>query len=73
MKLKLEKQQKRQLENLWFIYGNGGKFSTLSNHKFLQQLLERGDDLRKFYSPSCELLEKVDSILAQVSDESESV
>lgn len=65
MKLKdpLTSDQQRQLEKLWFIYGNHGPKSTMPDHKFIQGFLEHGEDLREFYKPSKEVIEKVDLIL----------
>lgn len=40
MNIELSADQRKQLEDLWFIYGNGGRKSNLSNHKFIQGLLE---------------------------------
>lgn len=47
--MNLTKEQRRALEELWFEYGNGGPKHTHGNHKFIQGILERGEDDRKFY------------------------
>ena len=41
--------QRRALEKLWFVYGNNGKKSTHMNHRFIQNLLQHGEDDREFY------------------------
>jgi hypothetical protein len=65
----LTPNQMKQLEKLWFIYGNNGKKSSLRLHKFLQGFIEHSCDYRNFYRPEAdqygnELLELVDKILA---------
>ena len=62
-KLILTEYQKEELNNLWFVYGNGGKKSTMKDHKFIQGFLEYGEDLRNFYNPSLECKNEVDKIL----------
>lgn len=60
-----ENSLKRKLiENLWSIYGNAGKYSTLANHKFIQELLVDQIDYRNFYNPQTKCLNAVDVILA---------
>lgn len=66
-------EQRKALENLWFEYGNNGPKHTWGNHKFIQGMLERGEDDRDFFrktgrlkewkplSPECEAA--VDAIL----------
>lgn len=49
MKVVITNEQKKQLEKLWFIYGNGGSKHTLGNHKFIQNLLTDNEDYRSFY------------------------
>ncbi len=58
-------EQKYQLEELWFIYGNHGPKFTMRNHKFIQHILEQGKDSRKLFKPDKELIEIVDAILNQ--------
>jgi len=64
--MKLTEEQKNQLKDIWFIYGNNGKKHTLSGHKYIQKLLDQGEDYRSFYKPSKELIKLVDSILKSV-------
>lgn len=45
--MKLTDEQRKALEDLWFVYGNGGSKHTWGNHKFIQNILDRGDDFRK--------------------------
>ena len=45
----LTKEQIKQLEKLWFIYGNKGKKHTHHNHRFIQNFIEAGEDTRDFY------------------------
>jgi len=59
----LTNEQRKQINNLWFIYGNNGKKHTHSDHRFIQCFLEEGKDEREFYSPSVECQEKIDEIL----------
>jgi hypothetical protein len=49
----LSKEQRDKLNKLWFIYGNHGKKCTFHNHKFIQSLLERGEDAEAFYRNAC--------------------
>lgn len=62
-KVILTKVQRDKLEDLWMVFGNYGKKSNMPDHKFIQGILERGEDLRKFYKPTAECIEKVDAIL----------
>lgn len=61
MDVTLSKWQKKELEKLWFIFGNGGQKHTQGNHKFIQSLLQ-GKDHRKFYCPTPECVEAVGKI-----------
>lgn len=45
----MDSEKRRALENLWFTFGNNGSKHTWGNHKFIQGLLERGDDDREFF------------------------
>lgn len=45
----LTEDQRKQLQKLWFIYGNNGKKHSHMNHRFIQNLLSRGEDDREFY------------------------
>lgn len=66
--MKLNNEQRRELEKLWFVYGNGGRKSTHANHRFVQCLLEHGEDCRDFFKPSQELIELVDGVLRDNED-----
>lgn len=74
MKVVLTDTQKKELERLWFIYGNGHEKHTLGNHKFIQGLLESHEDYRKPYSKRVaaihclthECITEVDKILDQL-------
>lgn len=57
--------QKRILENLWFVFGNYGPKYTHGNHRFIQMLLEDRGDLRNLYKPTQECIEAVDKILKE--------
>lgn len=41
--------QRKELERLWFVYGNNGKKHTHHNHRFIQNFLESGEDTEEFY------------------------
>jgi hypothetical protein len=68
----LSREQRRELERLWFIYGNYGPKQTPGNHGFIQGLLEHGVDLRPLFTkrtgkaekPTAECEELVDAVLA---------
>lgn len=59
----LSESQRERLTELWFVYGNYGKKHRHADHRFLQCLIERGQDLRALFNPSTELVGKVDLIL----------
>ena len=46
--IKLNKTQRKRLEDLWFVYGNRGAKHTWGNHRFIQELLQSGMDDREF-------------------------
>lgn len=48
--VKLSPRQRKELERLWFIYGNYGSKRTPGNHSFIQGLLEHGIDLRPMFT-----------------------
>jgi len=48
-KIILTAEQRKQLTKLWFIYGNNGKKHTHQNHRYIQNILEHGEDTEKFY------------------------
>ena len=60
--------QRRELERLWFIYGNYGPRHTMENHYFIQGFLERGQDERDFNKVTPECLTAVDAVLKVASD-----
>lgn len=41
--------QRKALEDLWFKFGNGGSKHTHGNHRFIQCILEHGDDDPAFW------------------------
>ncbi len=41
--------QRTLLNKLWFVFGNNGEKHTHNNHRFIQNLLETGEDTRNFY------------------------
>ncbi len=47
--MNLSVEQLKQLNKLWFIYGNNGKKHSHLNHKWIQGFLERNEDSREFY------------------------
>lgn len=49
MMIKLTEKQRKELERLWFIYGNSGPKSTKANHGYIQGFLEFGEDRKEFY------------------------
>jgi len=64
--INLTQEQKKKLELLWFVYGNYGKKHSDGNHRFIQNLLEKGEDYRKLFKPSKEAKKAVDEILKSV-------
>ncbi len=63
----LSPQQRRELERLWFVFGNYGPKTTKGNHSLIQGLLERGQDERplrlKGYIPTEECERAVERVL----------
>lgn len=47
--MQLTDKQRKELERLWFIYGNSGPKSTKGNHGYIQGFLEYGEDRKDFY------------------------
>lgn len=45
----LNPRQRIALNKLWFIYGNDGKKHTHNNHRYIQNILEKGEDTEEFY------------------------
>ena len=62
-KVQVTEELRRQLERLWFIYGNYGPRHTMENHYFIQGFLERGQDERDFNDVTAECLAAVDAVL----------
>ena len=60
---KMTDSQRKELSEIWWYYGNGGPKASLSNHKFIQKLIDSDRDLRDFYKPSYECLKAVDKIM----------
>lgn len=52
MMIVLNDIQRKKLEKLWFIYGNNGKKHTHCNHRYIQNILEHGEDSELFYTQS---------------------
>jgi hypothetical protein len=67
-KVQLTTRQRAELEDLWFEFGNHGKKHSMANHKYIQALLERGEDLRGFYKPDPECLSAAETILESSLD-----
>lgn len=44
--------KRKELEKLWFIYGNNGKKHSHCNHRYIQNILEQGQDTEMFYKKS---------------------
>lgn len=63
VKVEINANQRRNLEDLWFVYGNHGKKHTMSSHRFIQEILEKGMDRRDFFRPPPECVKAVDEIL----------
>jgi hypothetical protein len=63
----LTDDQRKQLEKLWFVWGNRGSKHSMGNHKFIQRFLDSGEDHRDFYKPDTELIALVDKILHSVN------
>lgn len=67
--VKLNIEQLKALEKLWFIYGNNGKKHSHCNHRYIQNFIEAGEDTKEFYlsSPKNDLtqecIDEVDKIL----------
>ena len=62
-RIELTTEKRRALEDLWFIYGNGGSKHSQEGHKFIQHILEHGEDIRLFYRPGREVIAAVDRAL----------
>ena len=62
-KVELTKAQRMKIEGLWLVYGNEGKKHSMRDHRFIQCILEREEDLRDFFKPTKECMKAVDEIL----------
>ncbi|MDR6548517.1 hypothetical protein J2810_004607 [Chryseobacterium rhizosphaerae] len=51
-KIQLTTRQRIDLNKLWFIFGNNGKKHSHCNHRFIQNILEHGEDTEAFYKSS---------------------
>jgi hypothetical protein len=67
-KVEVTEGQRRELERLWFVYGNYGPSHTMQDHYFIQGFLERGQDERDFNRVTEECLAAVDTVLGVASD-----
>lgn len=47
--INLTETQRKALLKLWFIYGNDGAKHTYHNHRYIQNILEHGEDTEQFY------------------------
>lgn len=45
----ITEEQRNALNKLWFVYGNFGKKCTDLNHRYIQGLLEHGEDREDVY------------------------
>ena len=62
--MEISTEQIKALNKIWSIYGNNGFRHTHGNHRFIQNLIEHGEDSRNDYpdlSKQCE--DNVDAIL----------
>jgi hypothetical protein len=57
-KIVLTGEQRYKLEKLWMVYGNQGKKHTHHNHRFIQNILEHGNDTEDFYKEADKKLPK---------------
>lgn len=62
-KINLSDIQRKQIEKLWFIYGNNHKHHTHGNHRFIQEILVEGEDWRQFFKPTKKCRDAVDDVL----------
>lgn len=57
----LTQETRKELERLWFIYGNHGRKHSDAGHKFIQVLLESGQE-RDFFHPPEDVVALVDAV-----------
>ncbi len=55
--------QRKMLTEIWFTYGNGGRYHSHAGHRFIQCLLEQDVDRRLCFRPPQVVLDTVDGIL----------
>lgn len=48
-RIEIDESQRTKLMKLWFIYGNNGKKHTHHNHRYIQNIIEHGEDTEEFY------------------------
>ena len=48
-KIILTEEQQFYMKKLWMKYGNNGKKHTHHNHRFIQNIIEKGEDTEDFY------------------------
>jgi hypothetical protein len=67
----LTELQRKKLEKLWFVYGNEGKKHSHCNHRYIQNILEQGEDTEAFYKQSAKndlAQECVDAVKSVLND-----
>lgn len=58
--------QRERLENLWGLYGTNGPKHTMKDHKFIQKILEKGQDWRGLFNPTEACLLAVEAVLPKL-------
>lgn len=48
--INISEEQRQKLHKLWFVYGNNGKKHSHVNHRYIQNILEHGEDTESFYN-----------------------
>lgn len=49
-KITIDENQYKALHKLWFVFGNNGKKHSHVNHRYIQNILEHGEDTEAFYN-----------------------
>ena len=62
-KIEITQEQRRKLERLWMYYGNQGPKTTYGNHRFIQDILEKGKWDTEWHKVSDECQLKVIDVL----------
>ncbi len=62
-KIEITNQQYKELNRIWFIYGNDGKKCTPENHIFIRSLIEHAEYDTKPKHASKECVDEVNKIL----------